>query len=140
MPVFYYFTTQEVADVYLYLSSYPPSSLNAELAPLAATTQQNGGANSSPLSVYSSPQSPSVLASSNDQQRRPTVASWAAALVLLAIAGFGMSLFLLVCCMFSYQFSQPRHSAVYRSKLGVAITSKAGSAASDVAGANCRRT
>ena len=41
MPVFYYLTPDEAADVYLYLTLYPPSEL-AILEPAATTSQPNG--------------------------------------------------------------------------------------------------
>jgi mono/diheme cytochrome c family protein len=43
MPVFYYLTREEAADVYLYLTSNPPLQMAARIAPAVAGTQQDEG-------------------------------------------------------------------------------------------------
>jgi mono/diheme cytochrome c family protein len=47
MPVFYYLSPEEAADVYLYLTMYPPSRLERASAAIAAT-QQNTSRNEPP--------------------------------------------------------------------------------------------
>jgi hypothetical protein len=39
MPVFYYLSEQEVADVYLYLATYPPSEPDSQGSPIALSQQ-----------------------------------------------------------------------------------------------------
>ncbi len=47
MPVFYYLSKEEAADVYLYLSSYPPQQLQAGV-PAIAGAEQSGAGNGAP--------------------------------------------------------------------------------------------
>jgi len=136
MPVFFYLTREEAADIYLYLSSYPPSPLNAELPLLTATTQQSSGAGLNPPTIYSS----SVRAVSPNQQPAATAVNWAIALIFLAAIGFGLSLLLLFCGLASYQLSRPRQSTLEPGELPIAIPSKAEATGSGIATANCRRT
>jgi mono/diheme cytochrome c family protein len=48
MPVFYYLTQDEAADVYLYLSAYPPMQVASNTPTIAGTQQNSSGSGSQP--------------------------------------------------------------------------------------------
>ncbi len=64
MPVFYYLTQQEAADVYLYLATNPPSQLAAAV-PMSATASASG---SSGEPTNPSPPAPQIPAATNRPQ------------------------------------------------------------------------
>ena len=58
MPVFYYLSREEASDVFLYLTSYPPTQQRrAEVMAAAATSQSNAGTGDSPAPNSSAPNS-----------------------------------------------------------------------------------
>ncbi len=90
MPVFYYLSEDEAADVYLYLTRYPPSE-SAGLDTIAALTQaESTGGGTPPVSggASSVPQIPEVQQPSRDTDRRTVlVLTGVASFVVLLLAG-----------------------------------------------------
>lgn len=92
MPVFYYLTDDEAADVYLYLTLYPPSQ-REDTAPMVALSQSSstGGA---PPSTPASPKPPVVT---NYSAAQPVEAAKASTLeVVLLLAGLVSLVILMV--------------------------------------------
>jgi mono/diheme cytochrome c family protein len=87
MPVFYYLSEDEAADVYLYLTRYPPSE-SAGLDTVAALTQaESTGGGTPPVSSGASsvPQIPEVAPQTGDTD-------WQTILLLTGVASFVMLL------------------------------------------------
>jgi hypothetical protein len=95
MPVFYYLSEQEAADVYLYLLHYPPTERDTPAAPLAAATlvvrhTSGNGLNSPP---------PTSPATGEARQEREFTAS-PDVLMLVWVAGASFVLFAILGGLF----------------------------------------
>ena len=140
MPVFYYLTREEAADVYLYLSDYPPSQLNAEIPTAQAIAQDRGKDETPPAAPPSKPSTTPSTAGvpAFSQQHVVSVANWAMALALLTVVSFALTLLMFGCSYGSYRLSQPGRPAFYSGGAALPVPSKPMSPFS-VAG-NLRRT
>jgi mono/diheme cytochrome c family protein len=86
MPVFHYLTPDEAADVYLYLTLYPPSEL-AILEPAATTPQQD---RTPSVIHHTEPALGSQAGSNNDGPEIPHLSSRAATQILALFVGLGV--------------------------------------------------
>ena len=90
MPVFYYLSEDEAADVYLYLTLYPPAQ-SAGLDTIGALTQaESTGGGTPPVSggASSVPQIPEVQPQSGDTDRQTVLLlTGVASFVILLLAG-----------------------------------------------------
>ena len=93
MPVFYYLSREEAADVYLYLLNYPPTSLVAS-APAIAATQQDTTNSTGPTPPHSSAPRP-AKADVRETTAEPSQGIPAWAITLMLAAGGGLVLALL---------------------------------------------
>lgn len=97
MPVFYYLTPQEAADVYLYLKIDPPSELDGT-APPTATIQDNSSANT-PSSTL--PQTPHSTRSSSHGISDGTVT-----LLLVGLGSLAIALAIGGLCFVTYELTR----------------------------------
>lgn len=86
MPVFYYLTRDEAADVYLYLTAKPPTQMAASV-PIVAGTRQDGSGSSAPPP----PEPPSSLRAEPTTSTHPQsqgIPEWVVTLSLIGSAAF----------------------------------------------------
>lgn len=138
MPVFYYLSREEAADVYLYLDSYPPSQFSAQIPVVAPIAQQNSTTDRTPPPTRPSLQSPSTASPVAEQERTTTTMNWVIAFALLAAGGFVVSLLLLGCGVGCYLLSRAQPRVLYSNE--PSLTGQSTSLLPDVTRANCRRT
>jgi mono/diheme cytochrome c family protein len=91
MPVFSYLTREEAADVYLYLSNYPPSAVEA-VVPVAASTQPDSDPPQTPPSGPVPPGTPTATTAAPDLAPRTALPDWFAFLSVAAVGAFVLSL------------------------------------------------
>jgi mono/diheme cytochrome c family protein len=137
MPVFYYLSREEAADVYLYLDRYPPSRFSAQVPVVAGTTQQNTTPDNPPPPTRPSLQPSSIGSPVVGQERTTTTMNWLIAFALLAVGGFVASLLLLGCGIGCYLLSRAQPGILYSNESRFAGQSTP--TVPDVTGANCRR-
>jgi mono/diheme cytochrome c family protein len=92
MPVFYYLSEQEAADVYLYLTTYPPSEPEDKSTPIVLS-KQNATSSGGPPAQSSA--SGSQLIASNEEQSPQAGAGYKMRTVAL-LAGLFLFVFLLL--------------------------------------------
>jgi len=96
MPVFFYLTNSEAADVYLYLTSYPPSQSLASDETITGV-QQNAGGNAAAGSgtaataltppSFSAPAPPAQKAQANTPTTSDGIPDWVVTFLLIALGG-----------------------------------------------------
>jgi mono/diheme cytochrome c family protein len=101
MPVFYYLSEQEAADVYLYLTTYPPSE-SADVGTAIALSQQDaaaGGGAPPPQQAGSTSYGPPVLPPARQQPTEDTglqtvilLSAVGSFVVLLLVGGLGFTM------------------------------------------------
>jgi len=93
MPVFYYLSEEEAADIYLYLASYPPY-------PYAVLTEGTAGSGAGTVIAETDPQAPPVAASSGaahtEPARDPPQTANAQVWAFTLLSGFLVGLVLMV--------------------------------------------
>ncbi len=96
MPVFYYLSKDEAADVYLYLTQYPPSQV-ASSDVVVAASQENQTSNTPPPA----PPAPITARASTIQRTRPAKPVGNLSFVAIAVLmGVGVFAVLLILCGF----------------------------------------
>jgi hypothetical protein len=123
MPVFYYLTKSEAADVYLYLTSYPPSQTASANAVVAGVQQGAGGsaAGGSGGEATSTPPAMSAPASSRQEaQAKAPIASegipdWVVTFLLIALGGAVVTVILGGMAFAAYELSRLGREGEYHS-------------------------
>lgn len=92
MPVFYYLSPEEAADVYLYLAKYPPSSLERASA-VTASTEQNASQDGPPSLPPQPRPSPKSTSGIGDGTVTLLLIGLGALTMSMALAGFGFVAF-----------------------------------------------
>jgi len=90
MPVFFYLTDEEAADVYLYLRLYPPSEQSPDsplVAASMAATSHSGRGPASPLPTHGSAVAAEAAESERDAEVEKAAVSITASMVALALVG-----------------------------------------------------
>ena len=88
MPVFYYLSRDEAADVYLYLTSYPPQLAQATVSAAIASPESGSDALPPPAAVAPSGARPAKAASTSSNG----ISDWAVTFVLIAAGTVVMGL------------------------------------------------
>jgi mono/diheme cytochrome c family protein len=110
MPVFYYLSKDEAADVYLYLSSYPPQQLQAGVPAIAGAEQNGagGGAPPAPFATPSTPVSPTSNAGAlNKSEPVPNgIPDWMVTLLLIGLGSASLGLVIFGMGFAAYELSR----------------------------------
>jgi mono/diheme cytochrome c family protein len=113
MPVFYYLSEDEAADVYLYLSLYPPARA-AGIEPIAAITQpESAFGGSPPVNRGASfvPETPAVQPQSRDSGRQ----------TVLLLTGIGSFVFLLLAAGLGFTIREFQRLATVKPENGLTV-------------------
>jgi mono/diheme cytochrome c family protein len=113
MPVFYYLSEDEAADVYLYLSLYPPAR-SAGIETIAAITQPGSALGGSPPvsgAASSIPETPEVQPQSRDSGRQ----------TVLLLTGIGSFVFLLLAGGLGFTIREFQRLAAVEPKNGLTV-------------------
>jgi mono/diheme cytochrome c family protein len=132
MPVFYYLSKSEAADVYLYLTAYPPSQFNSANAAMAGVQQGADGnaAGGTGGKVTPTPPAVSAVAPSGQkaQARTPTASEgmpdWVVTFLLMALSGAVVTVILGGMAFASYELSRLGREGEYHSVVGSTTDSK----------------
>ena len=118
MPVFYYLSREEAADVYLYLTSYPPTLQRRADVAAVATTSQSGPKNGDDPARAKPPlprpgsrgSSPPAISSSGRTNLNATAAGglsdWAVTLLLIGLGSVAMGLAVAVLGFAAYELNR----------------------------------
>jgi mono/diheme cytochrome c family protein len=113
MPVFSYLTREEAADVYLYLSSYPPSTLEAAV-PVVASTQQDGGGPGVPPAGPTSPPPLQDAGAASDPALPTPMPDWVPFVSLMALGAFALTLLVAGLAFAAYELRRLGNEAERR--------------------------
>jgi mono/diheme cytochrome c family protein len=92
MPVFYYLSRDEAADVYLYLTSYPPTQQQrAEITAVASTPQNDAGGGDAERPKASPPSAKTERMNVNNSARNGPP-DWLVTLLLIGLGAIAMGL------------------------------------------------
>ena len=132
MPVFYYLSRDEAADVYLYLTSYPPTQeRRAEVAAVAALPESNaGGGDAAPPQAPSNSGGNATRAKASAGAARSSVNTsasdglpdWFVTLLLIGLGSVAMGLVIAALGYAAYELNRLGHASEARSRHPAAET------------------
>jgi mono/diheme cytochrome c family protein len=92
MPVFYYLTRDEAADVYLYLTNNPPVQMAVVSLPAVAGAQGNGNRNDAPPSPPEPPSALRAEPSASNSRQSQGIPEWVVTISLLGCGALALTL------------------------------------------------